>query len=264
MQPSPPSGAICAVHVGVFASGTCPRCGNFVCERCLAPGQGLHCARCRELVDVTREPPPWERRAELGFFPALLEQWKKTMFSPEKFWRSVPADGPVLDALLYAWLLGAVQAVPALLVQVWNFGSMKAQLSQALRGDVPAWLDSVSPWVFAAVLTLGTVVIYPLSYYLGAGLIHLGCLVTGAAPKGFTPTLRIMGYAQAPVVFAWIPGVGAFLGFYVLVQQIIGVARVHETTGLRAAIGVLLFPLVLGCCFALGLVVFIAGTVAKL
>lgn len=267
MQPSPPSGAICAVHAGVFASGTCPRCGNFVCERCLAPGQGLHCAKCREKVDVTREPPPWERRAELGFIPALVEQWKTTMLSPERFWRSVPAEGSMTEPLLYAWLLFAAQAPLSLVVQAWNFGNVRlqlAQMSSQLKTPMPAWLDSVSPWTFALGITLGPLVLYPLSYFLGAGLNHLGCLLTGAAPKGFTATARVMGYAQAPILFMWIPYVGGMLSFYVLVQQILGIARVHETTGVRAAFGILLIPLLLSCCAVVGIIIAAASFASRL
>jgi hypothetical protein len=56
---------------------------------------------------------PWERRAEFGFLRELTEQRKLSVFSPEVFWRSCPAEGTTTDPLLYAWLLELLQAVPA-------------------------------------------------------------------------------------------------------------------------------------------------------
>ncbi len=245
MQPMMPPGAVCAVHPTVPATGTCSRCGNFVCTACVAGGP--YCAKCRDIVGAPRQPPPWERRSELGFFQAFIQQWKQTVLAPETFWRSLPAEGSVTEPLLYAWLLGILQAGPAFLVQVANFGQMKQSLAM-LGKDLPPAITNLSPWTFAAILTLAPMVFYPLSFFIGAGLVHLGCKMWGAGNKGFNATARVMGYAQAPIVLGWIPLIGFVAVIYLVVLQIIGIARVQETTGGKATLGVLTVPILLGCC----------------
>src|SRR5512141_202570 len=101
MRPPPPSGAVCALHPGFAAIAACSRCGTFVCAQCTA-GTDLRCPSCRAL-SVERVPPPWERRAELGLVAALWQQFKVVTFGPDPFWRTVPAEGPVLDPMLFAW-----------------------------------------------------------------------------------------------------------------------------------------------------------------
>lgn len=49
MQPAP-VGALCAVHVGIAASGTCARCGNFMCSTCSEQGTESQCPSCRALA----------------------------------------------------------------------------------------------------------------------------------------------------------------------------------------------------------------------
>lgn len=49
MQPAP-VGALCAVHVGIAATGTCSRCGNFMCSTCSEQGTEGQCPSCRALA----------------------------------------------------------------------------------------------------------------------------------------------------------------------------------------------------------------------
>jgi uncharacterized membrane protein len=46
MQPGP-SGAQCAIHVGVVAPFVCARCGNFMCVTCAENGAATQCPTCR-------------------------------------------------------------------------------------------------------------------------------------------------------------------------------------------------------------------------
>lgn len=42
----------CALHPGAYATGTCPRCGNFACGSCMgSTATGELCATCRGRVD---------------------------------------------------------------------------------------------------------------------------------------------------------------------------------------------------------------------
>src|SRR5215831_388256 len=65
-----------------------------------------------------RHDTPWERRKELGFVNALLETWKQTMISPDKFWSSVRPDGRWEDAFFYSWVIGAITLILTLLIKI--------------------------------------------------------------------------------------------------------------------------------------------------
>ena len=255
MQPLPPE-ARCAVHLTTPALGTCARCGNFICTQCLGPDQASYCEKCRALGDVGRTPPPWERRAELGLIPAFIEQWKTSVFEPDKFWRSLPAEGSTVQPLLFAWLVGLLQAAPAALVQVINFQQIKASLAIALPHP-PAWLADLSPWVFAAIVTVPVVVLFPLTFYLSAALVHLGCKLWGAGDKGFDATARVLGYAQGPLLVGWVPVLGLVGVVYLIVLQVMGISRVHGTTAGKATLGILTVPILLTCCLGIGAFVFV-------
>lgn len=259
MQPMMPAGAVCAVHPVIPATGTCGRCGNFICGQCLGPEGGAYCEKCRALGAGGRVLPPWERRDELGFVTAAIEQWKLSMFKPEQFWRSLPAEGSSTDPLLFAWLMGVLQAIPSFFVQMLNYGQMKTVLGQLGKTGLPPFLTDMSPAVYAAMITLPVLVFYPLSFYLGSAITHLGCKMWGAGPKGFTATARVMGYSQAPMLLAWVPLVGFVAAIYLLVQEVMGIARVHEVDTGKAIAGVLTIPLILGCCCGAGAIALVGA-----
>lgn len=249
MQTAPPPGAMCAVHPELLATGTCARCGNFTCAQCAPPGGEGLCTACMARGGVAeREPPPWERRDELGLFTALGMQLKTSILKPDQFFRSLPPEGSLKEALLFGWLVSAAQALPMFLMQRLNYAQMEQSLSMLFRGHPPAWFTGLSPWAYAAVLSLPVLVIYPLTFLISAGLTHLGCVLWGAGGRGFTATARVVGYAQGPMLLAWVPVVGGLLSLYVIALEVFGISRVHETSVGRAIGGVLTVPLVLGCC----------------
>ena len=187
----------------------------------------------------------------LSLIRALTEQWKVSVFSPEIFWRHLPAEGSKTEPLLYAWLLVLLQAGPAFLVNAANFGQLKASIAM-LGKDVPHWISDMSPWTWAAVMTFPLLVFYPLTFFLGAAATHLSCKLWGAGGKGFTATARVMGYSQSPILFGWVPMIGMVAVVYLVVLQILGIARVHEVTGGKATIAVLTLPILLTCCCSIG------------
>jgi hypothetical protein len=249
--------ARCAVHTSNAALGPCARCGKFVCELCVIRKAGLYCTDCGSMAVAARGPTPWERRDELGPVQGLWQTWKQSVFRPDTFFTSVRPDGNPRDAMFYGWSLLALCLVPNILFQALNFPQMAQSISIINGGHVPGWMASLTPLQWGAMLTVPAFVLYPLTFFVGAGMIHLGCVLFGANKNGFRATARVMGYAQGPIIGAAIPLVGSLFSLYLWVLLIFGVARTQEVSGGRAAAAVLTPSLLLGCCggFAIGLAV---------
>ena len=237
--------AQCQLHHKT-ALGPCTRCGTFVCEDCVVPGQSLSCARCRLLGAVDRVPTPWERRAELGYVQGLFQTWKMSLFQPDTFYRSVQPEGSTRDAMIYGWLMGLLVVPPNVLYNAWNFESFKAQLSM-LGTHLPPWFMHLTPVQYGLMVGFLPMILYPLSFFITVGIIHLGCAIFGANKYGFGATARAVGYAQGPILAAWIPVVGGLGAIYIIVLQIFGVARMQEVSGGRATLAVLIGPVLFAC-----------------
>ncbi len=223
-----------------------------------------------------REDTPWERRKELGFFNALGETWRRTMFSPHAFWSSVKPNGDWLDALLYAWLIAAI----TLLLQL-PFQALKAEQSKrmfewfAAMKDLPPEVsrsfETMSGLMAGSGFLLGasisTILLYPLGLFIFTGIVHLFCMLFGCAGNTYWATFRALCYATAPSVIAILsplPCVGVLFSIVSLVYffalAIWGVYRLQDTTPGKAAAAVLA-PLVLLCCCCSGLTALTWGAI---
>lgn len=209
-----------------------------------------------------REPTPWERRAELGAIKGLWLQWRDTLFKVDPFWKSVRPDGSIWDALSFAWIinvLGVLFATPLIALQMRVQGEQLRQIfDQMGRGaDTPAamqwFLDfytGPNAWLNVAALGLfSAVVLTPIWLFAWAGIVHLMCLLFGCGKNGFGATFRAIAYATAPNVFSGVPCLNVLASLYSFVQMVWGVMRVQDTTGGRAAAGVLTPIAVFFCCF---------------
>lgn len=220
---------------------------------------------------VARQPTSWERRGELGFFPAVWQTWKGVMTQPEAFWSSVEPGGRASDAFFFGWLLNAVSAPLQAALLLLNLQLNRMQLDQlaGVRGIPPQFLELMEwmlehGWAMAIGLMVLGIVFYPLSFVVTAAMVHLGGMLFGAARHGFSATMRVVGYAAAPVALSWIPMVGGLLGLYVFVLLIWGVLRVQETTTARAVGAVLLIPALIFCCGCAAMVVTMSMALASI
>lgn len=270
MQP-PPNQGQCARHPERVAETVCPRCGNFTCTECNPDGRSL-CPSCITLgvAEPTFTPPPWERRSELGFVQGLWLTFKQSLFEPQKFWPSVPPEGPLLDALTYSWLLAIVTSLLTIPMTWLNFAQMResmAEMTKAMESmrELARAFETVSeqPLIFAIGLAGLTIISYPLGLVFTAGLTYLGGLLFGASDKGFNATFRAIAYAQGPNIFNVVPVMGGMVaGLWTLILQVMALQAMQRTTVLRA-IGALFWWLVLLCCCTGILGVVIAVSVAK-
>lgn len=181
-------------------------------------------------------PAPWEERASLGFFPALFQTWKRSIFQPTAFFSTL-APGRVGPAWGYAVLL----SIPSAILTVLALSLMQNQaLDEAGIGVLP--------------LAIGLAVLTTVSVWINSALLHVCALITGASSQGFDATFRSVAYSTGPTVFAWIPIVGSFAGIWVIVLEVIAIQHLQRTTRGRAIFAVLL-PLialaVCGCMFVL-------------
>lgn len=99
--------ANCAVHV-VESTGTCARCGNFVCEQCLEPGDDEpRCEVCRQRVGLPSVP------FESVDIPLLL-RWPRMVWAmarhPTRTLSEARVGSPVA-ALSYSLLANFVSSV---------------------------------------------------------------------------------------------------------------------------------------------------------
>ena len=77
-------------------------------------------------------------------------------------------------------------------------------------------------------------------------------MMVGGPNRGYETTLRVLGYAQGSTAWLNIIPCGALVAFVsVLAQEIIGLAKAHETTTTKAVLAVIL-PMVvcIGCAIA--------------
>lgn len=221
------------------------------------PGMGAPPPPGSPALNYGREPTPWERRAQLGFFPALWATWKETVITPETFWKRLRPDGPAQDALLYGWMVTFIGALIQAPLQALQLTAQSAAIRDiagqvgTLNKDTRAIFDQLfsdgSAAIVAAMIFAG-VVIYPATAIASASVTHLFCVLFGAARNGFWATFRVMAYGSAPMVLAGIPVLGAGAVLWSLILIIWGIREVHDTTAGRATAAVLAVPVILCCC----------------
>jgi len=216
---------------------------------------------------AVREDTPWERRATVGWFQGLFETWKRTIFSPQHFWASVKPGGSWIDALIYAWIIftvGVVVSAPfgSLGLGRWGSAAVLEQLQQ-LPPESREALRQVMGNVGVGHL-VASVILYPLWIIIVAAILHLSCLVLGAAKNGYYATFRVLGYAAATNIIGMVPCLGFLAFIYGIVLTVLGIASVQETT-LGRATGAVLLPLaLLLCCLCAGIAFLGAGLAAML
>lgn len=175
------------------------------------------------------EDAPFDRRSELGFFPSLFETWKQTTLDPRRFFANLK-NTDLLSAFLFAWIIGVVGNGAT------GFWGLLLSLSQGEAGP-QSWGQFLGSPVTAAI-----------GPWIGAGIVHVGCLIFGAGSRGFGATFRTWCYAQGPVIFGVVPFVGAVVGsIWSLIILITGLTLMQRTTPGKAT-GAVLLPVILAIC----------------
>jgi hypothetical protein len=95
--------------------------------------------------------------------------------------------------------------------------------------------------------------------YVNAAIIHLGLIMVGGAKRGFTATLRVIGYSEAAAIFYLVPFLGmAVGGIWGLVIIIGGLSGAHGISGWRVVWAYVLLFIIFAAIMAI--IVLIVGT----
>ncbi|HEV8336652.1 MAG TPA: YIP1 family protein [Candidatus Polarisedimenticolia bacterium] len=241
----------------------CPLCGKEIPEayagvRCPSCGGSLTAGAAGGGGPVPPSAPapggiPWENRASLGFFPALLQNIRSCLFEPDSFFGRMPKRANLGSALGYVALLGWVGVVAG---SLWDLALRERALdfARSMGFDLPQ--QTLSP-AFQVVGQIMKIVLAPLLVlivvFLWSGILHVCLWVFGGAREGFEATVRVVSYAWGSAApFYLVPICGGFVALvWSLVGQIIGLAKAHEIPPGKAAVAVLL-PLAL-CCVVAGI-----------
>lgn len=205
---------------------------------------------------------PWERMDRLGFFRALGGTISLAFQRIDEFVLAVGRRRDLMPALVFGLLMMALSTVVLSLYDVAIFG---------VSGDAFETLSDTMPWLFGEMDEEPTlrdnlylrglmVLLYPLSAFVGSGLVHLLLRAFGQPAGGFAETFRMTNYVAVFDVLAVVPACGAVLAFaWQVVVLVRGLARIHRM-GTAPVLAALLLPvLVLGCFGALILAVFDGG-----
>ena len=148
---------------------------------------------------------------------------RAVLFSPRAFFASFPAEGSLRDPILFALLVGTVTGV---------LGAVVALISNALAGGVGA--DDLRAAVVEGLLFA---VLSPVGVAVAAGVYLLSIRTFVGNVADFPQAYRIVAYAFAAFVFAWVPVLGSIaISYALLVLMGIAIREVYEASFLTAVI----------------------------
>jgi hypothetical protein len=169
------------------------------------------------------EAPEFDLRRPL---PSALSVIGAVLFSPGRFYRNLPAEGPLAEPAVFVLLVGAVTSAATAGV---------ALLSGLLFGEVSA--REIALTVLEAVLFT---LLSPLAVGVVAGIYLLSVRTFAGKVATFRGVYRIAAYAFAALVVAWIPLVGAFAITYALMVLMgLGLRYVYRVPFLSAVVAAL-------------------------
>lgn len=206
------------------------------------PEFGGAAAPAAALVTAVQDGLPWERRDQLGFFPAFVETLKLVLLNPTTAFASMRKEGGLTDPLLYGLIGGSAGFILSVL---WNilFGSIGVGWGERnpFGAMIGAGVGAVLCIIFAPIFVA-------ICLFIGAAIVHLCLMLVGGANRSFETTFRVMSYAVGstnPIAIVPFCG-GAVAMIWNIVLECIGLAKAHETTSGKAVLAVFL-PLIVCC-----------------
>ena len=178
------------------------------------------------------ESIPWQRREDLGFFPALWQTVEQVLFRPLEFFNSLEIKKSQLEPFLFYLTIFTAVAV----------------ISELFK---KALLRQFSPALFLFLFILPLFV--AAAIYIGSAFVHLFVILFGGQ-GGFIGTFNVLAYNAATGIFNIIPLIGGVVGaVWGAVVVVTGFKKVHNLSTPKA-LGAYLIPLfILGALLTAGL-----------
>lgn len=155
--------------------------------------------------------------------PSALAAIRAVILSPRTFYANFPADGPLREPALFALLVGTVTGV---------LGAVVALISNAITGGVGA--DDLRAAIVEGLLFA---VLSPVGVGVAAAVYLLSIRTFVGKVADFPQVYRLVAYAFAAFVFAWVPVLGSVaISYALLVLMGIAIREVYETSFLTAVI----------------------------
>ena len=205
------------------------------------PGATQSASRNPDVVTVAPIGLPWDRRQELGLFPAFIETLKLVLLNPTTAFSAMKTEGGLSEPLTYAVIGASVGFIVNFLFSLLmsSFGFVGSR--NALGGLLSAGIGAVVFVVFIPVIiTIGL--------FIGSAILHLCLIFVGGARRPFETTFRVVCFGAGsayPLMILPICG-GLISGIWCLVVQCVGLTRAHQTTTGRALLAILL-PIIVCC-----------------
>ena len=168
------------------------------------------------IIALMREDQAPEFDLQRPFASAVAVIWT-VLFSPRSFYLDFKVEGPIKEPAVFVLLVGAVSGI---------LGAAVALSSNLLFGDFDAG-DLRAAVVDAVLFAL----LSPVGVGVAAGVYLLSIRTFVGKVSNFTEVYRMVAYAAAALVLAWIPVLGAFAFTYALMVLMgIGIQCVYRTS----------------------------------
>ena len=182
----------------------------------------------------------------------MVQTIRLLVFDPAGAFSRLRADGDLTSPMFFGII---VSWICMFLSQLWNI-ALSNTLRRAL-GDVDGFeMFFQAPSIVGLV---GIMVLWPVIFvvtvFIGAGILHLCLMMVGAMAKtelGFEGTLKVYVYATVSWLALVIPFAGSFVGtLWHMVLLVIGFSKAHRTGQGRSAVAVLI-PAIVCCLCVIG------------
>ena len=178
--------------------------------------------------------PAWEREKTPQSF---IDTIKSMVTNPTGFFETLALEG----GLLNPWLFAIIIMIPSSIASSF-FYSIKP-------------VGTIFSAIFASCI----------SPFIYAGIIHLILMILGGVSKPYEATFRACTYPTGVgSILNLIPFIGPILGgIFMVVMNIIGLTKVHQTDMWRVACAVLLPIVVAACCVFGVMAIFMTAVISS-
>ena len=172
----------------------------------------------------------------------LLEKIKENIFLiPAERFEGLTKDPGYKDSFVYLLACLAISIPIRIIVGLLGIGDITLLITATI---------------------IGVIFSIPI-FYVGYIILHILLKLVGAK-EGLSKTVQVFIYGgTCALIFGSIPLIGFIAGLISLVNIVVGAAKVHKISNLRAAIAVVVIPIIVGIVLAIAFVGLIAAALTS-